>query len=190
MNYTYKKDQGKPQISLVPPEAIEAIAKVRTWAVSTKYPEAQGWKNVEPDRLLDAALRHLLAYMTDSDAVDAESGLPAIYHALSDIAFLAALSDVKKADSGVKQNTDNNSATPSSNTPNSALAKQNANSNIKVIRIHNAKPSTHKCENGLCSLSGLPGICEDENLCRSDNSDGDIETFEEYLNRIFDRYNF
>lgn len=87
---TAKRDAGKPRISLVPAEAVRAIARVRMYGV-TKYANPQNWRRVEPIRYLDAALRHLLDAVEDLESRDEESGLYSVDHALTDLAFLSAL---------------------------------------------------------------------------------------------------
>lgn len=91
----YKFDNGKPRLALVPPELIEAVGAVRTYGVS-KYGDSDSWKKVEPHRYKDALMRHLCAYIKDGNAVDAESGLPHLWHAACNVAFLIALSANKE----------------------------------------------------------------------------------------------
>lgn len=85
-----KADKGKPRLDLVPLEVLYPLAKVREYGLS-KYGESsmQNWKQIEDKRYLAALLRHLVAYSKDNNAVDEESGLPAIYHVLCNTAFLA-----------------------------------------------------------------------------------------------------
>lgn len=85
-----KADNGKPMLDLVPLECLEPMARVREFAFD-KY-GADGianWRGVEDERYLAALLRHLVAYQKDNNAIDEESGLPAIYHCLVNAAFLA-----------------------------------------------------------------------------------------------------
>lgn len=85
-----KKDNGKPQLNLVPLEILEPLARVREFAVG-KYgiDGIEAWREISDDRLLAALLRHTVAYQKDPDALDPESGLPAIYHVAINAAFLA-----------------------------------------------------------------------------------------------------
>lgn len=39
----------------------------------------------------DAAYRHWLAYLEDVDSIDEESGMPSLWHLLTDIGFLVVL---------------------------------------------------------------------------------------------------
>lgn len=81
-----KSDNGKPRLDLVPLEILEPLAQVLG-----KYGESgvNNWAEIEKERYLAALLRHLVAYQKDNNAVDEESGLPAIYHVLCNAAFLA-----------------------------------------------------------------------------------------------------
>ena len=85
-----KKDNGKPQLNLVPLEILEPLARVREFAVK-KYGKdgIEAWREISDDRLLAALLRHTVAYQKDPNALDPESGLPAIYHVAINAAFLA-----------------------------------------------------------------------------------------------------
>ena len=91
-----KSDVGKPQLSLVPRRIIFDIARIREYG-NNKYPDGgkDNWKNVEPERYRDAAFRHFLAYLDDPYGVDAESGLPHLWHLACNIAFLCEMEDPK-----------------------------------------------------------------------------------------------
>lgn len=85
-----KADQGKPQLNLVPLEILEPLARVREFAVKKYGKEGiEAWREISDERLLAALLRHLVTYQKDADALDEESGLPAIYHVAINAAFLA-----------------------------------------------------------------------------------------------------
>lgn len=90
MDQTAKRDAGKPRPTLVPPKIIWAITKVREFGCK-KYSDPDNWKKVEPQRYRDAAYRHWLAYLENVDSIDEESGLPALWHLLTNIGFLVAL---------------------------------------------------------------------------------------------------
>ena len=85
-----KKDDGKPQLNLVPLELLEPIARVREFAVE-KYGinGIEAWREISDDRLLAALLRHTVEYQKDYDGIDAESGLPTAYHIAINGVFLA-----------------------------------------------------------------------------------------------------
>lgn len=86
---TAKADEGKLQLTLVPTGIIRAIARIRMYG-NAKYPEGgpDNWRQVEPERYRDALYRHLLAYLDDPEGVDAESGLPHLWHLACNAAFL------------------------------------------------------------------------------------------------------
>lgn len=87
-----KADAGKPRLSLVPPEIIFDIARVREYG-NAKYGATDNWKTVEVERYRDAAFRHLLAYIRDPQGKDEESGLPHLWHLACNVAFLCAMED-------------------------------------------------------------------------------------------------
>lgn len=89
-NQSIKADAGKPRMELIPPEALEAIAEVRTYGTN-KYGDAECWKEVTLERYMGATLRHLTAVMKNPTSVDPESGLLHINHALCNVAFMAAI---------------------------------------------------------------------------------------------------
>lgn len=93
---TIKADNGKPKLSLVPPEIIRNIARIREYG-NNKYPLGgkDNWKEVEPDRYKDALFRHLLAYLEDPNGVDEESQLPHLWHLACNVAFLCELEKEK-----------------------------------------------------------------------------------------------
>lgn len=84
-----KSDAGKLKLSDVPPELIEAVAKVREYG-NRKYADPDNWKRVDPEKFHDALLRHALHSWVDWRAIDEESGLPAIFHIACNAAFLCA----------------------------------------------------------------------------------------------------
>lgn len=91
-DYSVKADEGKLRLSLVPSEVIRCIARVRMYGVA-KYPDggSENWRKVEPERYRDAMYRHLLAYIDDPQGVDEESGLPHLWHLVTNGAFLCEL---------------------------------------------------------------------------------------------------
>lgn len=82
-----KDAAGKPRLGLVPPAIIEAVGRVRTFGVE-KYHDPENWRNVSPERYVDAMMRHVCAYLRNPDAVDEESGLPHLEHVACNVAFL------------------------------------------------------------------------------------------------------
>lgn len=89
---TAKADAGKPQITLVPRRIIWDIAAIRMYG-NQKYGDPENWRQVEPQRYKDALMRHLLKYLDDPTGVDEESGLPHLWHAACNIAFLCEMED-------------------------------------------------------------------------------------------------
>ena len=85
-----KADKNKPRLDLVPLEALVPMARVREFAAS-KYGQngIEAWREISDERLLAALLRHLVAYQANPEALDEESGLPAIYHVEANAMFLA-----------------------------------------------------------------------------------------------------
>ena len=84
-----KYDEGKPRPSLVPVEAIEAIMQVREFG-KAKYADAEDWHKVPREKWLDALLRHVLHIWDNPMSLDDESGLPAMWHVITNAAFLCA----------------------------------------------------------------------------------------------------
>lgn len=91
-NQTAKADAGKPQITLVPRKIIWDIAKIRMYG-NQKYGDPNNWKQVSQERYRDALMRHLLLYLDDPKSVDDESGLPHLWHAACNMAFLCEMED-------------------------------------------------------------------------------------------------
>ncbi|MFP5522317.1 dATP/dGTP diphosphohydrolase domain-containing protein [Peptococcus simiae] len=87
MQTVAKNDTGKPRLALVSPYLIEAVGAVRTYGTD-KYGSPDNWRQVSADRYKDALMRHLCAYLKDPDGVDAESGLPHLWHLACNVNFL------------------------------------------------------------------------------------------------------
>lgn len=81
-----KFDAGKPPMSLLDRYALEQIAQVLAFGAN-KY-NADNWRGgIRHRRLIDAALRHLLA-ISDGEDIDPESGLPHAAHLGCCVMFL------------------------------------------------------------------------------------------------------
>lgn len=82
-----KFDSGKPEFSLLPPWALESVAKVLTFGAQ-KY-EVDNWKYVEngAQRYKNAAMRHLNDYMK-GEKFDQETGLNHLAHAVCCLMFM------------------------------------------------------------------------------------------------------
>lgn len=81
-----KHDNGKPRISLIPREALEGAAKALTFGAN-KYNAHNFKKGIEYSRLVDAVMRHLIAWV-DGEDNDLESGLSHLDHALASLSML------------------------------------------------------------------------------------------------------
>lgn len=81
-----KFDTGKPPISLVPREAIEAIARALQFGAK-KYSADNFKGGIAYRRLLDASMRHITAYAA-GETLDPESHLSHIDHALASLSML------------------------------------------------------------------------------------------------------
>ncbi len=79
MSTGIKHDQGKPSISLIPVEAIIEEARAFDFGAK-KYGRHNFRLGMDHTRVLDAALRHILAIVRGED-VDPESGLKHWAHA-------------------------------------------------------------------------------------------------------------
>jgi len=81
-----KLDQGKPKVSLIPTEAILEMAKAFTYGAN-KYEADNFKKGIAYRKLIDAALRHILAISAGED-VDDESKNNHVGHAMASLAML------------------------------------------------------------------------------------------------------
>lgn len=83
---THKQTVGKVRVDLIPPKSHLAIAKVREFG-GLKYNDPWGWKDqCKTTDFITAAQRHLIKIQS-GELVDAESGLPHLYHALTSLAM-------------------------------------------------------------------------------------------------------
>ena len=85
-----KADGGKLRLTLVPTEAVEAVAAIRMYGVQ-KYTDESNWKRVEKERYRNAACRHLIEYLREPFGMDCESNLPHLWHCLCNLFFLCSL---------------------------------------------------------------------------------------------------
>lgn len=92
-----KADAGKPKLRFVPWEIVNDIAYVREYGVK-KYHAVDSWKEVEPERYVDALLRHTLAFAQDPAGDDEESGMPHLWHVACNVAFLCEYLKAGKLD--------------------------------------------------------------------------------------------
>ena len=93
-----KADKGKLPISLVPMTIIKDIAAIRKYG-EEKYHAPNNWVLVDKQRYVDAMWRHLIAYQ-EGEEYDKESGLPHLWHAACNMAFILEMEspdwDVRK----------------------------------------------------------------------------------------------
>ena len=82
-----KYDSGKPEFSLLPPWALESVAKVLTFGAE-KY-DVDNWKHVSNGeyRYRNAALRHINDYVK-GEKIDPESGCNHLAHAICCLMFI------------------------------------------------------------------------------------------------------
>lgn len=81
-----KNDQSKPKLSLLPVKAKAEVAKVLEFGAN-KYGKDNWRKCDQKDRYIDAAMRHIDAYI-DGEALDPESGHNHLAHAICSLMFI------------------------------------------------------------------------------------------------------
>ena len=81
---------SKFDIMLVPMQIINDIMACRVYG-NDKYGDSESWKRVDRQRYIDALLRHVLAFATNPESVDEESGIEHYKHAACNMAFLSAM---------------------------------------------------------------------------------------------------
>jgi hypothetical protein len=85
-----KFDENKTRLDLIPPEAIWALGSALSYGAN-KYGEYNWAKGMQWSRIFAATLRHLYKWWAGEEC-DAESGIPHLHHALTNIAFACAYS--------------------------------------------------------------------------------------------------
>jgi len=85
-----KHDANKLRLELIPTEVERAIGEVLSFG-ARKYTD-NGWQSVSNsrERYYGACRRHMLYHRSGVD-IDKESGLPHLWHALTNMAFLVYL---------------------------------------------------------------------------------------------------
>lgn len=81
-----KSDSKKPPITIIPREALEQEAQAFAFGAG-KYGKYNFRKGIEYTRLLDAVMRHTLAF-SDGEDKDPESGESHLAHARANLAML------------------------------------------------------------------------------------------------------
>ena len=87
----FKKDAGKISYRYaMASQSLDGIAQVRNWAVKNKYPDPYGYRHLDPHRILDGVVRHIMDLMEHGiDHINEEdAGLPSLWHAQTGLAFL------------------------------------------------------------------------------------------------------
>jgi hypothetical protein len=80
-----KYDNEKPRLALIPSSLLIEVGKVLTYGAK-KY-SAHNWRHgISQERLLSAALRHIVAY-NEGENLDPESNLHHLAHAICELAF-------------------------------------------------------------------------------------------------------
>ena len=88
-----KNDSNKLRMELIPPDALEALARILTDG-AIKY-SSRNWElGMEWSRPYAALQRHLLAWWGGQD-VDPESGHPHLWHVLTNAVFLVSYNERK-----------------------------------------------------------------------------------------------
>lgn len=84
-----KNDTGKPPISLLDRDFVEGTAQVMAFGAK-KYDRYNWCNGIQHSRLIDAAMRHMIAHAS-GETMDPESGLPHIDHAAASINMLRGM---------------------------------------------------------------------------------------------------
>lgn len=90
-NAAQKNDQGKPDLSLISIELVEAVARVREFG-SKKYARDNWKRGFKITRSCAAALRHIFSFLS-GETLDPDSGLSHLAHAICSLEH--ALYDMK-----------------------------------------------------------------------------------------------
>lgn len=83
-----KHDQTKSRYDLLPPELLEGVAQVLTFGAN-KYAPRNWERGISYGRVFAALMRHMWAWWR-GERLDAESGLPHLWHAGCCLSFLIA----------------------------------------------------------------------------------------------------
>lgn len=75
-----KNDAGKTRYDLIPPHALEVLARIYMNGAGEEYPENSWRAGFQYTRIFSAAMRHLWAWMR-GERLDPKTGLPHVMHA-------------------------------------------------------------------------------------------------------------
>lgn len=84
-----KDIKNKPTFSVVPCEIMYAIEMTRQYGIK-KYGNKKKWKKIDVKYYYEALYRHIIKII-NGEKEDSESGLPHIYHAACNIAFIISI---------------------------------------------------------------------------------------------------
>lgn len=90
-----KNDQGKPDLTLIPKDALWGMAAALSFGAK-KYGRHNFRQGIAYSRMAAAAMRHITAYM-EGESNDIESNLSHLDHALASIAMLKFM-EVNRSD--------------------------------------------------------------------------------------------
>ena len=90
---TVKADKGKPPICLLDRDFLEGTAQVMAFGAS-KYSRNAWRRGIAHTRLLDAAMRHIIAII-DGEDIDPESGLPHRHHACASLNMYCGMTVIR-----------------------------------------------------------------------------------------------
>ena len=93
MSKGVKFDGGKARYELLPPEGLEALAKVLTFGAS-KYGDRNWEQGMSWSRVFGAMMRHSWALMC-GERIDPESNFPHTWHIAANAIFLVTYEDRK-----------------------------------------------------------------------------------------------
>jgi hypothetical protein len=88
-----KHDQDKPRFDLIPPNALNEVAKVLTYG-ARKYDDENWHRTTSQRRYFAAAMRHMWAWLAGSDG-DPETGISHLAHAACCLLFMIELQGIK-----------------------------------------------------------------------------------------------
>ena len=90
---TVKADKGKPPICLLDRDFLEGTAQVMAFGAG-KYSRNAWRRGIAHTRLLDAAMRHIIAII-DGEDIDPESGLPHRHHACASLNMYCGMTVIR-----------------------------------------------------------------------------------------------
>jgi hypothetical protein len=89
-----KFDREKLRMDLIPVSAIEGLASVLTYGAD-KYADRNWEKGISWSRAFGATMRHMWSWYKGEN-IDPESGMPHLWHAMCNVAFLIEFSETRR----------------------------------------------------------------------------------------------